>query len=141
MITPRYTPVRLLRRLALAVPALLPAAGACWARYALIEAHAQAQACLAGAPGARCVLRSALVVLIHADALSALALLASGLALFWRHPHGAALALGCGALALVLYSPQSGALAVLVGGLLLLPSARPTTSAASSRPSPSQHQA
>ncbi|MBW8074586.1 MULTISPECIES: hypothetical protein [Metallibacterium] len=111
-----------LRLLAL-LPAALAAALAVWARYGLIEPHAQAQACLAGAGGAACILRELLVIAFNSGALGLAAVLAMALALLWRRTASAALSLALGAVALILYSVQSGALALLVGALLLLPPA------------------
>ncbi len=111
-----------LRLLAL-LPAALTAALAVWARYGLIEPHAQAQACLAGADGAVCILRTLLVAAFTSGALGLAAMLAMALALLRRRTASAALSLALGAVALILYSVQSGALALLVGALLLLPPA------------------
>ena len=99
---------------------------AAWARYGLIEPHAQAQACLAGAGGVSCALRALLVAVFGSGALTLAAWAAMAVALLWRRTASAALSLALGTLALLLYSPQSGALAVLVGALLLLPGTRPS---------------
>ena len=111
-----------LRLLAL-LPAALAAALAGWARYGLIESHAQAQSCLAGAGGAACILRALLVAAFNSGALGLAAVLSAALALLWRRTVSAALSLALGVGALLLYSAQSGALALLVGALLLLPPA------------------
>ena len=110
--------------LAAALLAALAATLAAWARRDLVEAHAVAQACLAGQGGVICGLRAAVVQMFSSGLLSALVLAATALALLCRRAWTAALCLVLGATGLVLYSFPAGALALLIGALLLLPAAR-----------------
>jgi hypothetical protein len=99
---------------------LAVALGAAWLRYGLIEPSEMAQRCGVDHPAWWCAWRQLLVLGFLHNVYGVVALLATALALLWKHPWTAWLAAALGAFALVLYCFQCGALALLLGCLGLL---------------------
>ena len=106
----------LLPWLAIAAVAL----GAAAARYLLIEPSDVAHLCDADASSGGCLWRQWLVLGFLGYGYGYAALVATALALLWKHPFAAWLAAALGIGALVLYCFEAGALALLVGSLRLL---------------------
>lgn len=98
----------------------LVAVAAAALRFGVIEPPAVAHLCTADGGPAWCAWRQWAVLGFLGYGYGYAALVASCVALAWRHPLAAWLAAALGMAALVLYCAEAGAFALLVGALRLL---------------------